>query len=477
MSEEKKKTISAEKKAPENKDIDPIRGVKKLNKKPLYITAAIILAALVMLSYAIVQRENKTKKKKQKNQNTVVQQDSRAYKDIIDTIPQSYVGDLNEAPTEKEEGNGNEISDVERRLLQKLKEQEEMIKSLKLSNKSKATQVGSASMRISGGKTRLAPPKPVTSEVKKSLPSLKDIMAKPQITKLEAENKNLRSRMEDLLAPKLADELVEFYDEEIDYGFGGEAKRVYDRRTQDTSYIHTFKVQEPVTHLELKTGTIIPATLITGINSEHPGAIIAQVNNHVYDTHSGQHLLIPQGSRLYGKYGRADNAGASRVYFNWNRLIFPNGDSLTLGSIAGIDMEGNTGVEDKVNRHFLRNLTTSVMLSGVSLGLHSVTGSTQATNLNNLNNLSTQQIAANQVSINMGRIINQQIRRAFNRAPTLTIRPGYRLAVIVTKDLGFEKEHEDHMTFSISSDNALKQKVQYFNPNDREYSNEVIYTK
>src|SRR3954454_12085272 len=99
-------------------------------------------------------------------------------------------------------------------------------------------------------------------------------------------------------------------------------------------------VQEPLSPYELKKGSVIPATMITGVNSDLPGRIIAQVSQNVYDSATGRYLLIPQGSRLFGRYDAASPTGRERVLVVWTDLTFPNGSTLHLGAMAGTDQAG-----------------------------------------------------------------------------------------------------------------------------------------
>ncbi|TCV69321.1 type IV secretion system protein VirB10 [Neorhizobium sp. S3-V5DH] len=107
---------------------------------------------------------------------------------------------------------------------------------------------------------------------------------------------------------------------------------------------------------ELKRGSVIPVTLISGINSDLPGRITAQVSQNVYDSATGHRLLIPQGTKLFGRYDSKVSFGQSRVLVVWSDIIFPNGSTLQIGGMAGTDAEGYGGFNDRVNNHDLKNL-------------------------------------------------------------------------------------------------------------------------
>lgn len=113
---------------------------------------------------------------------------------------------------------------------------------------------------------------------------------------------------------------------------------------------------------ELMGGTLIPAVLITGLNSDLPGKILGQVSQNVFDTRSGRYLLLPQGTKLLGEYDSRIAYGQERVLIVWTRLILPNGKSVTLEGMPGVDLSGYAGVSDQVNNHYGR-LLTGVLLS------------------------------------------------------------------------------------------------------------------
>ena len=113
----------------------------------------------------------------------------------------------------------------------------------------------------------------------------------------------------------------------------------------------------------LSPGTVIPAIMITGINSDLPGYITAQVSENVYDTAEGHHLLIPQGTRLFGEYNSEIVFGQKRVMIRWQRLIFPDASTVDISGMPGVDQQGFSGLKGNVNTHFWPRLTTAVMTS------------------------------------------------------------------------------------------------------------------
>lgn len=154
------------------------------------------------------------------------------------------------------------------------------------------------------------------------------------------------------------------------------------------------------------------------------------MNRNVYDTATGRKLLIPQGARLVGEYNSSVSTGQSRVQVAWNRLIYPDGSSIDLGSMPGTDGAGYTGLRDRVNNHNVRRWGNAIMLSLFAAGVQ--ISQPQATNGENVSNSQT---AAAQLGQQLGQLGMEQSRRDMQIQPTLTIRPGATLSVAVTSDL------------------------------------------
>jgi type IV secretion system protein VirB10 len=106
-------------------------------------------------------------------------------------------------------------------------------------------------------------------------------------------------------------------------------------------------------------GTVIPATLLTGVNSDLLGQVIAQVTRPVYDTVTGETALVPQGARLIGRYDSVIAFGQSRALLVWSRIVMPDGSSIRIDNLAGVDAHGYAGLEDKVDHHFWRSCQTN----------------------------------------------------------------------------------------------------------------------
>lgn len=195
--------------------------------------------------------------------------------------------------------------------------------------------------------------------------------------------------------------------------------------------------EAPRSPYELRAGFVIPATLISGINSELPGQIMAQVSQDVYDTPLGKYKLVPQGSRLVGSYSSEVIYGQSRILVAWQRIVFPDGKAMDIGAMPGADGAGYAGFHDQVNNHYFRVFASAVLMSGVTAGV--------ALSQPETGNAYSRQTASSAMSEalgqQLGQVIAQLIAKNLNIAPTLDIRPGYRFNVIVVKDMTFSKPY------------------------------------
>ena len=213
---------------------------------------------------------------------------------------------------------------------------------------------------------------------------------------------------------------------------GQDRKLLFVNAPVDRRTVAPDRLSRPASPFVIQAGTIIPAALITGVRSDLPGQITAQVTENVYDSPTGHFLLIPQGARLIGIYDSQVAFGQSRVLLVWTRLIMPNGRSIMLERQPGADTAGYAGLEDDVDNHW-GALFKAALLSTV-IGVGSELGS-GADNGNNTAILQALRLgAANSVN----QTGQQVVRRNFNIQPTLTIRPGFPVRVIVNRDLVLE---------------------------------------
>lgn len=197
--------------------------------------------------------------------------------------------------------------------------------------------------------------------------------------------------------------------------------------------------EAPRTPYELRAGFVVPATLISGINSELPGQIIGQVAQNVYDTPTGKYLLIPQGARLVGAYSSDVAYGQARVLVAWQRIVFPDGKAMDIGAMPGTDSAGYAGFNDQVNNHYFRLFASAFLMSGITAGI------AYSQNQNHHDRDREQSFSgaiSEALGQQLGQVTAQLIAKNMNIAPTLEIRPAFRFNVMVTKDMTFSKPYE-----------------------------------
>lgn len=256
-----------------------------------------------------------------------------------------------------------------------------------------------------------------------------------------------------------------------------------------------------LTNFEVKTGAVIPGVLLTGMNSDLPGQVIGQIRQNVYDTATGQHLLLPQGTKIYGNYDSEVSFGQSRGLVVWQRLIFPDATTIDIGAMQGSDISGYAGFKDKVNNHYGR-IFGSILLLSVFNALPELVaddndggGSSSAANSDSSSTdsfevveIEREQIVVNddgttdiivlreevivpvsssssssaeneaqegfsnsgqfneriqeQIALNNSRIGERLTEKNLEIQPTIKIRPGYEFNIIVNKDIVFESSYQ-----------------------------------
>jgi type IV secretion system protein VirB10 len=204
----------------------------------------------------------------------------------------------------------------------------------------------------------------------------------------------------------------------------------------DDQIYNPHSLQKPVSPYTLMAGSIIPASLVTGLNSDLPGFVIGQVTEQVYDTVTGRHLLIPQGTKIIGKYDSVVAFGQKRALVVWQRVIRPDGSSLVIDSLPATDEGGYAGLEDKVDYH------TWQLLKGIALATLLGVGTELS-----IGNEQGDLIAALRQSAqeNTNRAGQSFVERQLDVQPTLTVRPGWPLRIIVHKDLVLEPYPKSRM--------------------------------
>lgn len=197
-------------------------------------------------------------------------------------------------------------------------------------------------------------------------------------------------------------------------------------------------MQKPVAPFELKAGWNIPMVLECGINSDLPGQTCARVTENVFDTATGRHLLIPQGTKAIGAYDSRIAFGQSRLLIAWSRLIFPDGSSFVLEGMPGTDSAGNAGFDGDVNNHYGRLFLGAAMLSVISAGAQ-LSQPQQSQTGNNAP--SAQQTIAAAMGQQLAQVSGALINRNMQIQPTITQAPGYRFNITITKDMLFPKAY------------------------------------
>ncbi|MFN8771117.1 MAG: TrbI/VirB10 family protein [Neisseriaceae bacterium] len=178
-------------------------------------------------------------------------------------------------------------------------------------------------------------------------------------------------------------------------------------------------------------GTFLPATMVTGLNSELNGVIVAMIRNDVYDSTTGKYLLIPQGSKLVGTYNNEIAYSQNRLMAGWNRLIYPNGTSMLLHGQPGTDLQGFSGLTGDIDNHYAKIFGASFLM-GLIFG-----GATAATGQQNTNpyQMSAGATIATQVGAQMSQTGLQVVSKGLNIPPTIIVSPGYKFNVLTTADL------------------------------------------
>lgn len=196
------------------------------------------------------------------------------------------------------------------------------------------------------------------------------------------------------------------------------------------------RLERPRSPYEVKAGDVIPVALVTAINSDLPGEVVAQVTQPVYDHVTGRYLLIPQGARLIGRYDSQVAYGQNRAMVVWNRVVFPNGNSINFGSMTGTDPTGAAGVSDRVDDHFGQLAKGIVLSTLLSMGAASAQDAQARSSGATVVNAGVTGVANEAQSVG-ARIAD----RDMNRQPTIVIRAGAQMRVLVSKDMILEPYH------------------------------------
>lgn len=210
-----------------------------------------------------------------------------------------------------------------------------------------------------------------------------------------------------------------------------DVKMAFAKSQHSNTYL-TAGREAPLSETELKVGTLIPATMISGLNSDLPGQIIASVSQNVYDSATGSYLLIPQGSKLYGTYDSQVAYGQDRILVAWTRINYPDGTTLELKGMGALDAAGYAGFADQVDHHYWK-------IFGNAFVLGMITGATEAgVSDDNSDDTSTAESVNNGVAEQFSETGSTLIEKNLDVQPTITIRSGYRFNIMLNKDVVLE---------------------------------------
>ncbi|NLP65504.1 TrbI/VirB10 family protein [Paraburkholderia sacchari] len=201
-------------------------------------------------------------------------------------------------------------------------------------------------------------------------------------------------------------------------------------------------VQPALSAYQLMGGSIIPAALECGLNSDLPGQTCARVIENVYDSATGRYLLIPQGTKILGTYDSQVAYGQERILVVWNRLIFPDGSSISIQGMPGEDKAGNAGFDADVNNHYAKVFGSALLMAAFSAGI----SLSQKQSTNAYGTLSNSQTVTQAVGQQLGQTGEAYITKGMNIQPTLTRAPGYRFNIVATKDIVFPSAYVPNPT-------------------------------
>ncbi|WP_441256299.1 TrbI/VirB10 family protein [Bradyrhizobium sp. 482_C4_N1_1] len=211
---------------------------------------------------------------------------------------------------------------------------------------------------------------------------------------------------------------------------GQDRKLAFVNASVDRRTVSPDRITKPSSPYIVQAGTVIPGALITGIRSDLPGQITAQVTENIFDTPTGRFLLVPQGARLIGMYDSQVTFGQSRVLLVWTRLIMPNGRSIVLERQPGADTAGYAGLEDQIDNHWGELFKAAALSTFLAVGTELGAGSDT-----NSNDSAIIQALRHGASDSLNQTGQQVVRRSLNIQPTLTVRPGFPVRVLVNRDL------------------------------------------
>ena len=211
----------------------------------------------------------------------------------------------------------------------------------------------------------------------------------------------------------------------------GQNQTFLDAQNKDDNGYLASAVQPAISKHELFAGSVIPATLLTGINSDLPGSISAEVRQTVYDSLNPDIVLIPQGTRIVGLYSSGVAYGQQRVLVAWKQMIYPNGAMINLKGMEGTDEQGQAGFADQVDNHYMRIFGSAILMSLLGAGAEL----SQPQNANAFTAPTAQQTATAAMAQELNMVGTNLLNKNLNIQPTINIRPGYAFDVLVNRTM------------------------------------------
>lgn len=458
-------------------DVLASTGVKRLNKKPLIIVIGIGLFVALALAYAVSARAKAQRKAAptdaQAEQTHSVQTTDNTVKDITKNMPEA--GDVPSSvalqspaplgaatiPSKLLDAGNNAVVPPPGAVVlgapargtalpaQKTPEQkaeEDWLVAYRLAQQ-KRWQTYEAAVAATPRVNTQQTAKGVTTSAGANMPSMDSLNT--ALASANGRRSDLQ-RQQSAMMSKLANMSSGSGGDAAGTGAGDSSNAYADANGQDEKDAWTEKVAnpnkltnylmasrtKPLSPLEIKQGTVIPAIMISGVNSDLPGQLIAQISQDVWDTATGQYLLIPQGSKLFGVYDSHVTYGQNRVLVAWTRIIYPDGSALDLGGMSGVDQAGYSGFKDRVNHHYARIFGSAILMSGIGIAPMLAAGDDQNAYVTTAKERATTQFAADMASVS-----KSIIQKNLNIQPTIEIRPGYRFNVMVNKDVIFPETY------------------------------------
>lgn len=216
------------------------------------------------------------------------------------------------------------------------------------------------------------------------------------------------------------------------------AKSSFLNQDADGKIYSGHSLQTPISPYVVQAGTVLPGALITALNSDLPGNIIGQIKENVFDSPTGRYLLIPQGSKMLGKYSSNISYGQNRAQIIWSRLIMPNGTSIVLENLPGTDAIGQSGLTDQVDYHWDQLFLGALLTTVLDVGSNYSTGSDS--------DIAT---AIRESAADSSNAVGKQItKKLLNIQPTITVRPGWPLNVIVQRDMVLKPYSDSQISIS-----------------------------